>query len=81
MLNVLALMAGNLIGFALGLDGTRYLISQLFTTAEGALCGFSTLMLAGLRFLLIACFVLFTAVQLMMEYRAEELRNGISRKC
>lgn len=36
--------------------------------------------ISGLRFLVAACGALFIAVQLMFEYREEEMRHGIFRK-
>ncbi|EST05289.1 Membrane bound O-acyl transferase, MBOAT [Kalmanozyma brasiliensis GHG001] len=67
--NVLMMMTGNLVGFAIGTDGMRYMIEQLFGSAE------------GVRFMVGACATLFVGVQVMFEYREEELRRGIDRKC
>lgn len=68
-LNVLLMMTANLVGFVLGLDGVKYLISTLLGTGSGIL----TLLFS------IAC--LFVAVQVMFEYREEEARKGIDRRC
>lgn len=68
-LNVLLMMTANLVGFVLGLDGVKYLISTLLGTGSGIL----TLLF------IIAC--LFIAVQVMFEYREEEARKGIDRRC
>ncbi|TKY85492.1 hypothetical protein EX895_005654 [Sporisorium graminicola] len=67
--NVLMMMTGNLIGFAIGTDGMRYMIEQLLGSWE------------GVRFMVGACATLFVGVQVMFEYREEELRRGIDRKC
>lgn len=67
--NVLMMMTGNLVGFAIGTDGMRYMMEQLLGSAE------------GVRFMLGACATLFVGVQVMFEYREEELRRGIDRKC
>lgn len=67
--NVLMMMTGNLVGFAIGTDGMRYMIEQLFGSWE------------GVRFMMGACATLFVGVQVMFEYREEELRRGIDRKC
>lgn len=67
--NVLLMMTANLVGFAIGLDGISYMWSQLLGSW------------AGVQFLLAACATLFVGVQAMFEYREEELRRGISRKC
>ncbi|KAK7064865.1 MBOAT, membrane-bound O-acyltransferase family-domain-containing protein [Favolaschia claudopus] len=67
--NILMLMAANLVGFVLGLDGMKFFVQQLFGTAE------------GLRFLAGASICLFAASHLMFEYREDEKRHGIMRKC
>ncbi|PWN28141.1 putative GUP1-Multimembrane-spanning protein essential for proton symport of glycerol [Jaminaea rosea] len=67
--NVLLMMGANLVGFAIGVEGAKYLVEQLFTTAQGA------------RFMVLACGTLFVGVQVMFEYREEEARKGIARKC
>lgn len=60
--NVLLMMTANLIGFAIGADGMKYMWEQLLGSWD------------GVRFMLTACFGLFVGVQLMFEYREEELR-------
>ncbi|KAK4049211.1 glycerol transporter [Microbotryomycetes sp. JL221] len=69
VLNVLMMMTGNLIGFAIGTDGMKYMWQQIIGTW------------AGIRFMIVAMGCLFVAVQVMFEYREEERRRGISRKC
>ncbi|KAJ7498593.1 MBOAT, membrane-bound O-acyltransferase family-domain-containing protein [Mycena latifolia] len=69
VLNILMLMAANLVGFVIGIDGMKFFVQELFGTAE------------GLRFLVGASVCLFAAAHLMFEYREEEKRNGIIRKC
>ncbi|KAJ6539695.1 MBOAT, membrane-bound O-acyltransferase family-domain-containing protein [Mycena capillaripes] len=57
VLNMMMMMAANLVGFVLGIDGTKYFVEQLYGTAE------------GLRFLVGASVCLFAASHLMFEYR------------
>jgi hypothetical protein len=52
------MMAANLVGFVVGIEGTKFLFSQLFGTFE------------GFRFLTLACACMFVGAQLMMEYRS-----------
>ncbi|KAM5430484.1 glycerol transporter [Microsporum canis] len=67
--NILPMMAANLIGFAVGLDGLQGLV-------HGIIGSYS-----GLAFLAAACATLFVGVQVMFEVRASELRAGIKLKC
>ncbi|KAI0077283.1 MBOAT-domain-containing protein [Panus rudis PR-1116 ss-1] len=67
--NILMMMAANLVGFVIGTDGMSYMLKQLFSTWE------------GIRFLFFACICLFIASQVMFEYREEEKRRGIYRRC
>ncbi|EPQ53946.1 MBOAT-domain-containing protein [Gloeophyllum trabeum ATCC 11539] len=67
--NILMMMTANLVGFVIGTDGLSYLLSQLIGTWE------------GLRFFGVACVCLFIAAQVMFEYREEEMRQGIYRRC
>lgn len=67
--NVLMMMIANLVGFALGVDGIKGLLSQLLGSY------------AGLVYLVSACCALFVGVQVMFEIREEELRAGIRMKC
>ncbi|CEL55893.1 Glycerol uptake protein 1 OS=Saccharomyces cerevisiae (strain ATCC 204508 / S288c) GN=GUP1 PE=1 SV=1 [Rhizoctonia solani AG-1 IB] len=67
--NVLLMMGANLVGFVIGLDGMRYFLSELIGSWQ------------GIRFLFAACVCLFIAVQVMFEYREEEARRGIYRRC
>ncbi|KAH0585624.1 hypothetical protein H2248_008848 [Termitomyces sp. 'cryptogamus'] len=69
VLNVLMMMSANLVGFVVGTDGVGFFVQQLFGTGK------------GLAFLAVACAVLFVGVQLMFEYREEEKRKGIYRRC
>ncbi|KAJ7490254.1 MBOAT, membrane-bound O-acyltransferase family-domain-containing protein [Mycena galericulata] len=69
VLNMLMMATANLVGFAIGVDGMKFFAQQLFGTVE------------GLRFLIGASVCMFAAVHLMFEYREEEKRNGIIRKC
>lgn len=67
--NILMMMAANLVGFAVGLDGLKDLLS-------GILGSYS-----GLTFLGLASVALFTASQVMFEIREDELKVGIRLKC
>jgi hypothetical protein len=51
------MMAANLVGFVVGLDGTKYLFAQLVGSPE------------GLRFIAFAAVCMWIAAQLMFEYR------------
>jgi D-alanyl-lipoteichoic acid acyltransferase DltB (MBOAT superfamily) len=62
-------MTANLVGFVLGLDGMRHLLTELTTSYSGWI------------FLVFASACLYVAVQVMFEYREEERRRGIDRKC
>lgn len=67
--NVLMMMTANLVGFVVGLDGVQYFWLQLVQS------------FGGMLFLLVGVAILFVGVQLMFEYRAEELRRNIHRRC
>ncbi|KAL2856035.1 MBOAT, membrane-bound O-acyltransferase family-domain-containing protein [Aspergillus pseudoustus] len=67
--NILMMMIANLVGFALGIDGIKSLLSELLGSY------------AGLVYLVSACCALFVGVQVMFEIREEELRAGIRMKC
>ncbi|KAF8650593.1 hypothetical protein AX16_005178 [Volvariella volvacea WC 439] len=67
--NILMMMAANLVGFVVGTDGLQFFLDRLFGTTE------------GLQFLVGAICCLFVGVQLMFEYREEEMRQGIFRRC
>ncbi|CCM04219.1 uncharacterized protein FIBRA_06386 [Fibroporia radiculosa] len=67
--NILMMMSANLVGFVIGTDGISYMLHQVLDSWE------------GIRFLAFACTCLFVGVQVMFEYREEELRNGIIRRC
>ncbi|KAL4869050.1 hypothetical protein BDV12DRAFT_168522 [Aspergillus spectabilis] len=67
--NILMMIIANLVGFALGLDGIKGLLSELLGSY------------AGFVYLISACCALFVGVQVMFEIREEELRAGIRMKC
>ncbi|KIW45137.1 uncharacterized protein PV06_03549 [Exophiala oligosperma] len=66
--NILLMMAANLVGFAVGLDGLMGLVHGIIGSWQGAM------------FMLGACGALFVGVQVMFEHREEEKRNGIRLK-
>ena len=55
--NVLMMLTANLVGFVIGVDGMKYMISQISGSWE------------GLQFLFLACACLFVGIQIMFEYR------------
>ncbi|OJD15456.1 hypothetical protein AJ78_04297 [Emergomyces pasteurianus Ep9510] len=67
--NILLMMAANLVGFAVGIDGLKGLVSGIVGSA------------AGLLYLVGACLALFVGAQVMFEIREGELRAGINMKC
>ncbi|KAF9061444.1 MBOAT, membrane-bound O-acyltransferase family-domain-containing protein [Rhodocollybia butyracea] len=69
VVNILLMMTANLVGFVIGVDGVRFFLGELFGT------------FAGIQFLIGVVFCLFVGVQLMFEYREEEMRKGIYRRC
>ncbi|KAI0091274.1 MBOAT, membrane-bound O-acyltransferase family-domain-containing protein [Irpex rosettiformis] len=67
--NILMMMTANLVGFVVGTDGITYLLSRIFSGWE------------GISFMCFTCSCLFVGVQVMFEYREEEMRRGIYRRC
>ncbi|KAK5132945.1 hypothetical protein LTR08_008308 [Meristemomyces frigidus] len=67
--NILTMMAANLVGFAVGLDGLTGLVHGIVSSSGGRV------------FLLGACAALFVGVQVMFEWRAAERRRGVEMKC
>jgi hypothetical protein len=82
--NVFMLIAANLIGFAIGTEGVKFMLDQILTSWRGALLVLSVPRLSrlpGAAFLSLSFVFFFALVQVMFEYREEELRQGIVRKC
>ncbi|GAA6019288.1 hypothetical protein JCM11491_001303 [Sporobolomyces phaffii] len=67
--NVLLMMTANLVGFVVGVDGAKALWTQMLGTTQGRV------------FMVVASACLFVAIQVMFEYREEERRRGINRRC
>lgn len=67
--NLLMMMMGNLVGFAVGVDGLKSIIYGIFKDYS------------GLVFLITASLVLFVGIQVMFEVRESEMRKGIFLKC
>ncbi|GAA5838967.1 hypothetical protein JCM3766R1_004544 [Sporobolomyces carnicolor] len=67
--NVLLMMTANLVGFVVGIDGAKGLWLKMLGTTEGRV------------FMVVASACLFVAIQVMFEYREEERRKGINRRC
>lgn len=70
VVNILMMMAANLVGFAVGLDGLLALVGGLVDAG-----------LRGALFMLAACACLFVGVQVMFEHREAEKRRGVRMKC
>ena len=66
--NILMMMAANLVGFALGLDGLESMVSSIVSGWQ------------GWAFLGTAASVLFVGVMVMFEWREDEKRRGIDLK-
>lgn len=69
VVNILLMMAANLVGFCVGLDGLKDMIAQIFGSAS------------GFAFLAIAAAALFIGVQVMFEVREDEASRGINLRC
>lgn len=67
--NILSMMAANLVGFAVGVDGVKSMIGAMF----GSVAGFAVL--GG------SCAALFVGVQIMFEVREDEAARGIFLRC
>ncbi|KAJ8692466.1 glycerol transporter [Pleurotus ostreatus] len=67
--NMMMMMAANLVGFVIGTDGVQFFLQRLTGSIEGT------------RFLVLSVFCMFVAAHLMFEYREEEMRHGIYRRC
>jgi len=66
--NIVMMMAANLVGFVVGLDGLKGLLTGMFSSTGG-------LVFTGCAFV-----ALFTGAQAMFEHREEEKRKGIFLK-
>ena len=66
--NILMMMAANLVGFALGLDGLESMASSIVSGWQ------------GWAFLVAASATLFVGVMVMFEWREDEKRRGIDLK-
>lgn len=66
--NILMMMAANLVGFAIGLDGLKGMVTAILGSWGGML------------FLLAACSTLFVGAEVMFEIRESEKRQGIFLK-
>ncbi|EGG12027.1 uncharacterized protein MELLADRAFT_101925 [Melampsora larici-populina 98AG31] len=91
-LNVLSMMSANLVGFVIGLDGVEVMWSQPLGPWSGTILVQTKashpkketngkVVFLGFLTLLTTFGALFCAVQMMMENREEERREGIWRKC
>ncbi|PKS12774.1 hypothetical protein jhhlp_000985 [Lomentospora prolificans] len=69
VINVVMMMAANLVGFAVGLDGLKSIISGIFQDRH------------GLMFFSTACVSLFVGIQVMFEIRESEKRKGVNLRC
>ncbi|KAF8628982.1 hypothetical protein AX15_003606 [Amanita polypyramis BW_CC] len=69
VINILMMMTANLVGFVIGVDSVQFFLHELMGTIR------------GIQYLTFVVICLFIAAQVMFEYREEELRNGICRRC
>ncbi|TFK61685.1 MBOAT-domain-containing protein [Pluteus cervinus] len=69
VVNMLMMVVANLVGFVVGTDGIQYFLEGLLGSVE------------GVQFLVGAVCCMFVGAQLMFEYREEEMRKGIFRRC
>ncbi|PTB40769.1 uncharacterized protein TrAFT101_005930 [Trichoderma asperellum] len=67
--NVLMMISANLVGFAVGLDGLRSILSSILHDWSGVF------------FILTASSCLFVGIQIMFEIRESEKRKGVTMKC
>ncbi|UKZ65499.1 uncharacterized protein TrAtP1_006698 [Trichoderma atroviride] len=67
--NVLMMISANLVGFAVGLDGLRSILSSILHDWSGVF------------FILTASSCLFVGIQIMFEIRETEKRKGVTMKC
>jgi D-alanyl-lipoteichoic acid acyltransferase DltB (MBOAT superfamily) len=67
--NILMMMAANLVGFAVGLDGLKGLVEGIVGSWDGRI------------FLVGACATLFVGVQVMFEWREGATRRRVHLKC
>ena len=84
--NILMMMAANLVGFAVGLDGLKGLLQGIIGSLSGGLSLEFRMrrrlsFIAGLLFLVGVCAALFVGVQVMFEVREQEVRAGLRMKC
>ncbi|KAH7027397.1 MBOAT family protein [Microdochium trichocladiopsis] len=69
VINILMMMAANLVGFAVGVDGLQKIIAGISQDHS------------GMTFLAAAIIALFCGAQVMFEIRETEKRRGINLKC
>lgn len=74
VLNILAMMAANLVGFSVGVSGLKSMAAQLFGASSSS-------SLSGVVFLGTAAAALFVGVQVMFEVREDEAARGIHLRC
>lgn len=87
--NCFLMCAGNLVGFAFGLDGLNTILKGIFADYSGRFFAFIAGMFhwvltyrsVGLLFFVTAFGSTFVGVQVMMEVRQSEFRKGINLKC
>jgi len=85
--NVLMMMAANLVGFAIGLDGLKEMIRGeilVSVSKKGKLTMYGIGVFnsyQGVAFITLALVSIFVGVQVMFEIREAERRTGINMKC
>lgn len=68
VINIWMMLIGNLIGFAIGVDGAKFLLKRLLTTTD------------GLKFVVTASIVLYEGTRIMFQIRDNEHARGIDLK-
>jgi D-alanyl-lipoteichoic acid acyltransferase DltB (MBOAT superfamily) len=86
--NLMMMLMANLVGFAVGVDGLKSIISGIFRDIDGTYSvplSFEEAKLiqqeTGFVFLVTASSALFVGIQVMFEIREAEMRKGIFLKC
>ncbi|KAG0306124.1 glycerol transporter [Dissophora globulifera] len=67
--NILMMMIANLVGFCIGLDGVKQMLSDLFSSANGVMT------------MMACCGAIFVCAQIQFETREAEKRRGIFLNC
>ena len=69
VINMIGMVAANLVGFAIGMDGLKEMFHKIVGSTSGAL------------FIAATCATIFVGVQVQFEVREQEKREGIKMTC